>query len=612
MDTPAAPAACFCAICGGPFTAVSIKKRPVPKVVRRSGGVSTTVGSNGAAATAVGDEEGRPGGGGGGDGSGVSGETATAVESLPQTQTDGLPAVAINDDDLQQGDAGPFLAGILHGHFEGADETSDDEGDNDTTPTGAWTAAPAQNHDSDFSDDDIAGQDDGSDHDSIDLSDVEEEGNDSEGNEDDDDDDDDPLFSESEGEENNTQDSAPDVVLSSDVDWTSSDSEEDDDDNQPAQESSEDEGDATLEGSYDGNIITQHHANWLQVLYVLGFNPKSPHESKTFLSGFGGLDITNPHSAFVTPGPLQLRDKNYPRSAAGRRTRRYMGLYTAASGSGNDEPSNFPFHMPCIQLLCQNLTSIACPCANSTLNKDVLYFSLLSLCEFNPQALMVNYGEAEPSMQYKWACRNGYEWVVSHPRINTRPRAVMSLLLNTLAHVQGRYFVEQDLSAKVRTDPFGKLPYDLIYRLSNFLSDRDLFALSTASWSVHLPLRTNNQFWRYRVRNFSMPWFEEAFGVLREIRRQTPRQHGRGVTEGETNDNSQDEYPNKDWKGILCSLNELLVSEKGRSGVLMGIKNRRRIWEVCRVIGREYFTLEKEWRERGSEETVEKFGGLRL
>lgn len=307
--------------------------------------------------------------------------------------------------------------------------------------------------------------------------------------------------------------------------------------------------------------------------------------------------MTDQYKAHISPGPRHRRDENYPRSENGRRSSLIVQLYAAANSSCPNT-TNFPMHMPCLELLCRNLTPLASPFANSQLNKDALYFTLLTLCDYNPQALMISYGAAESSQERNWVCRSGYEWVVAHPGINTDSRAVYSLLRNRLALPRPRLFVKEDLSAKVRSDPFQNLPYDLLYRLSGLLSDRDLFALCTASWPMHLLLRNNYKFWRYRVTKVSMPWFKEALTVLAEQKT---------TEEWKTREKNEHGFHERNWKGVLSTLNELLVSDEGKSGVLMGIKNRRRIWDMCRVIGQTYRAVERELRKKGSGGLMEEF-----
>jgi hypothetical protein len=70
------------------------------------------------------------------------------------------------------------------------------------------------------------------------------------------------------------------------------------------------------------------------------------------------------------------------------------------------------------------------------------------------------------------------------------------------------------LSSRVKTDPLGSLPLELLLEITNHLSDSSLFALCSASWTTHSILCTNARFWRHRIRRVSMPWLVELFPLL--------------------------------------------------------------------------------------------------
>lgn len=42
-----------------------------------------------------------------------------------------------------------------------------------------------------------------------------------------------------------------------------------------------------------------------------------------------------------------------------------------------------------------------------------------------------------------------------------------------------------DLGNRVRDDSFPRMPYDIIYRISGFISDEDLVSLARSSWPIH-------------------------------------------------------------------------------------------------------------------------------
>ena len=247
-------------------------------------------------------------------------------------------------------------------------------------------------------------------------------------------------------------------------------------------------------------------------------------------------------------------------------------------GAEHTRGAYFPVHMPCLEVLCGYLTpGTPRPYLNLRLDEDALYLAFLALMEGSKNSLMIGYGAAEDAQAQYWMSKAGQEHVVAHPRINLDQWEVLSLLKRTIATAKPREFLTADLGEKVRHDPFRSVPYDIMFKLSNLLDDASLFSLCSASWTAHCYLRGNMKFWRHRMTRISMPWFDEIFPLLR----------------------NEKLMRRKDWKSVMAELNALIMGQHGTRGVLMGIKNRKRIWGQCRVIGREYWKMIEEKEGKG-------------
>ncbi|KAK3984926.1 hypothetical protein QBC44DRAFT_385301 [Cladorrhinum sp. PSN332] len=337
------------------------------------------------------------------------------------------------------------------------------------------------------------------------------------------------------------------------------------------------------EDNYDPAVIRPKDTKWKDALFVLGFNREVGGKSKCYLSG-RGRSIEYGCARFW-PGLRGRRDANYPRTKGKRLQLDWVPLYRVhdESEEKKDDLVHFPVHMPCLELLCGHITGLASPYNNRKLDKDALYLAMLSLTEGAHHSLMIAYGAAEAAQDQYWVSRAGNEFLVANPRVNRDQLGVLDLLKRVIGEAAPREFVTADLGHKVRQDPFTKLPYDLVYRVSNLLDDECLLKLCTASWPVHCHLRGNNKFWRHRLRRVSMPWFDEVMPTLADK-----------TVMGER----------KDWKSVLCELNKVVVGDEGEKGMLMGVMNRRRIWGMCKMIGRRYYEMVEKRKVKGSEEIM--------
>jgi hypothetical protein len=106
----------------------------------------------------------------------------------------------------------------------------------------------------------------------------------------------------------------------------------------------------------------------------------------------------------------------------------------------------------------------------------------------------------------------------------------------------------------VRSDPLNVLPYDTLLDIFDYLPDIDIASLMKASYHVNASTRSA-AFWKHMLRLQRQPWLYELDSLaLPEI---------------------------FDYKGLFLWLASHTLPELGNHGPLMGIANRRRIWNTC-------------------------------
>ncbi|KAL1638910.1 hypothetical protein SLS58_008495 [Diplodia intermedia] len=277
---------------------------------------------------------------------------------------------------------------------------------------------------------------------------------------------------------------------------------------------------------YDPEVVRPEDVQWTYKAQVLGFNPKAT-----------GID-------------------NY---------RVYDATQTAC----------YPIHEPCLKLL----TRVLCGNDNiDNLDKDTLYHIISGLIGWGLPKL--DYGE--PSQEYEqcWWSKPGEEttnakmmviYPLSNPTFTTLLRNTVSTDDFAPPTPPGTAAppTSASLSARVRRDPFARLPYDITHQILLLLPAEAVPRLATASHPVHAAVRSsarNPGFWRQALRR-CMPWFWELHVLMR---------HGT-VDPEET-----------DFKGLFLWLEACTRPRRGLEGPFMGVANRRRVWGVCEQYGALY------------------------
>lgn len=312
------------------------------------------------------------------------------------------------------------------------------------------------------------------------------------------------------------------------------------------------------DNSYDEDVISVKDAQWTQTIHVLGLNPNAEGHNKVFVSGPG---------TYVDVGGVDVDNGDDPNAED-------FDIFSVRcyQNENDNRDAIFPFHWCCYEMLSKCVTgSFDARRFDGDelvyrLNNNLLYGIMQELLDQCGRSFSdIDYGDARRMQDQFWEAKPGYEFLVCHP--SDAPGAkevVLSMFASGAFKARSRC---SDLGSRVRSDPFLRIPYDVVYRISGFISNEDLVNLARASWPVHGVWQNNDQFWRQRIRATFLPWFFELAELV-----------------------EQDEK-------LLRTNNPQLVfqwaerstrPDRWLTGPLMGVVNRRRIWRSCEQYGRLY------------------------
>lgn len=154
-----------------------------------------------------------------------------------------------------------------------------------------------------------------------------------------------------------------------------------------------------------------------------------------------------------------------------------------------------------------------------------------------------------------------FQWIACDPSL--KPEAGERLKTDLCRKFEPKPVTRTALGDKVRSDPFSKLPYDILYMIFPFLDRVSTFALMRASWHI-FDFTRDGAFWKQMIRLDILPWLWELGSIL------------------------TDDLPALDSKALYFWLENNMKGEFGMEGPYMAIANRRRIWSVCGEIADEY------------------------
>jgi hypothetical protein len=273
-------------------------------------------------------------------------------------------------------------------------------------------------------------------------------------------------------------------------------------------------------------------------------------------------------------------------------------LYFSCDPAEMDADQYYAIHQSCLDLLRLHIASDGSDFDDPDgLDTAALHFALYAL-----RNDLAGVGP-HPGLMYAVGCQTdfwlsipGFEMLVANPALpdpnsdpNSNPVTVYlrSLISGGESTLPTRNYIPPQtaaiLPAKVKLDPFCRLPLELLFNLSEYLDDLSLLQWCTASWTVHSALRVNNRFWHRRITNISMPWLKEIVHLL----------------------DDEELMSGVDVKGLLCWLDGLTAPAPGLPKPLIGVANRRRIWAICEFIELMHYVVMNTQISEGTEEDLE-------
>lgn len=220
----------------------------------------------------------------------------------------------------------------------------------------------------------------------------------------------------------------------------------------------------------------------------------------------------------------------------------------------------FPFHWCCYELLSKVLTGTD---NVAKIDKDLLYSVMQELSVDYGKRLDLDYGNPGPAEEQFWESNPGEEFLVSHP---TNESGIANQLVTLIAG--GDFNLSPfnlDLGRRVRHDPFARLPYDLVHKISCLLPVKALLDLGKVSWHILSSFQGNGSFWKERIKR-AMPWFFELHELMED----------------------SEAFEGINFKLLLAWADNITTAKIGMYGPSMGIANRRRIWSVCEQLADRY------------------------
>jgi len=184
----------------------------------------------------------------------------------------------------------------------------------------------------------------------------------------------------------------------------------------------------------------------------------------------------------------------------------------AAYHSDDDDEVGFPIHPPCYGVFRSRL---ACELGGygmgSSVNRGVLYGVLLKI-PAPYRCLEIDHGYPPPGCEdQSWRSRAGEEIFAADPSpIKQLEESITELIADGFFDSSLTIGEKNDLSHKVRHDPFTRLPFDIILRIGESLdSAESLLGWTGASWFVHAQLGSAGwAFWK-RAIQAQLRWFYE-------------------------------------------------------------------------------------------------------
>ncbi|KAK2811612.1 hypothetical protein FQN50_001954 [Emmonsiellopsis sp. PD_5] len=322
--------------------------------------------------------------------------------------------------------------------------------------------------------------------------------------------------------------------------WDDPQENEDEEDSDPADEPDDED------LFYDPGLVTDESIQWTEIFYCLGYNPDVYGNNKIFVTG-KAKELATQGSSCVSCEPSD--DPNFARDETG---------FACYSFGSPGRPVAFPFHECCFEIMARVIGGSV---DTRHIDKPAIYEAMLALCRKLWNNLALEYGDISGN-QHFWESIPGDEYVVMHPTNNPGFKDILRRMVTEKTFVARSSTL--DLNAKVRRDPLGKLPYDILWLLLSYLPGESVRSLILASWVVYSATR-HPKFWKQLI-HWDMPWFWELHEVVGD-----PRMSG------------------LDYKSLYLWLDRETAPRYGMRGPFMAVANRRRIWSACEQLAKGYF-----------------------
>ncbi|KAH8425283.1 F-box protein [Aspergillus melleus] len=188
-----------------------------------------------------------------------------------------------------------------------------------------------------------------------------------------------------------------------------------------------------------------------------------------------------------------------------------------------------------------------------------------TLSNGSSSALQLSYGDDVSRAQGRyWECIPGAEYCATHP--TNIPNLDVFIESSMTTHA-GLKLPSEEVTAGDRnpTNPFGRLPFEIVERICLYLPGESLKALTQASLSIQL-LTQDNFFWK-RFMQWDMPWFWEL----------------------QTSQTQKKAPEDLNYKRLYLWLDNMTTPRYGMDDLsVIGVANRRRIWGVCEQLAPQY------------------------
>lgn len=183
-----------------------------------------------------------------------------------------------------------------------------------------------------------------------------------------------------------------------------------------------------------------------------------------------------------------------------------------------DDRVAFPMHPTCYDLFRRRLAYDSGEDGKAKVKKSTLYQVMRQLHSSRLDHELEHWGEPEPPESGQWVEKPGEEIFQANPAW-----PLPDLQEKIGKQLKDGYFDRApgpscpDLGARVKSDPFKKLPCEIMLEIGKGLGDSgDLTAWANASWFAHVSIRSAPLlFWRDVVRT-QLAWFFELLDCLAE------------------------------------------------------------------------------------------------